>query len=177
MQSVMTATVPLGATQEPLLTEQQIQVGRYVTGIDYTFLWEIVGIDSAEHTALLRKVSAAPVAPSHEHTFIAMGRGLCCTCGMRKEPIKELLPLKAGKPRAHLLVPQGPLEQPREGVVYGALVGNALVTVTAQGKQWSIALPAVPALVPLWEPPVALTAILETDLSAVVDDESPTTDF
>ncbi len=152
-----------GATQVPLLERGQIRAGVWLTGIAAAHVWEVVEVTSQELT--LMKLPAPAIQDHSTHTFAAQGGGQVCGCGVRRQPIKDFLPVKAGKARVYVLeAADRPLVQPKVGEFYAGMANGAplIVESLVAAAKWSQAVPIVPELHKVWELPPELGVLLRT---------------
>ena len=161
-------TVMVAGVQTPLLTAEQLEQGTIITGIAMSHLWEVLWIghqDSAEKWLFIRKVEGPE--PCDNHAMVAYGRGhVCSRCQVRKQDVKDFLPIKPGKARVHVIQPISTgCRKPELYTVYGGVMKSGEVKLfhLAPSRIWNEALPPFPALVPVWTIPDRLRALVQDD--------------
>ena len=163
-------TIVHAGVQTPLLTADQLRVGVLLTGIAMSHIWEVLEVERT-HLSLIR-LPKKPLCQTH--TLVSIGRGQhCITCGMRRQEIKDFLPLKPEKGRVYLITPRAPMERPEPYTVYGGITGAGAIklyqlsagginlTPEPETYQWSEALPLFPILHKLWSIPARLRELSE----------------
>ena len=154
--------------QTPLLHQEQLMAGVIITGMAMSHLWEVKEIDR-EGRVIIQKLPTATPIEHHRHHWTAVGRGEGCECGMRREGMREFLPVTAGKARVYLIsAKEGSIiQQPQVMSVYMGMVGGVAKTYTMKPLPavvgeiraimgWSEPLPFYPMLHKVWEVPEEL---------------------
>lgn len=159
MQTLPTAEASTitGGVQTPLLTEDQLEVGVFITGNTSQHVWRVTEVDRARDIVTLQKQPAASLLPDHQHEFVLNPANPTCACGLRQQHIQGdavgIMPLRANTPRVYIIRPTGPLVMPDMFTTYLTALGR-IVKMTEHG--WSTVLPIVPALHPVWTLPIEL---------------------
>ena len=158
MDTLQNSPIQLAGTQEPLLHKRQLAPGVLLTGRMATYVWKVVDID--EGMVICAKMPASLVACVHRYTQVPGGEA--CTCGMRRQPMKDFLPVVKGKARFHVIsLSDGLLQMPNEYAVYVCVIPGGMKTVTVHDGKWSEPVPLVPVLHNVWELPDVLRAICD----------------
>jgi hypothetical protein len=139
--------------------------GVIITGMAMSHLWEVKEIDREERI-IIQKLPAAIPVEHHRHHWTTVGRGEGCECGMRREGVKEFLPVTSGKDRVYIISAQSGviIHQPQVMSIYMGMVGGVCKTYTMKPTAtatdapmgWSEALPLYPVLHKVWEVPEEL---------------------
>lgn len=168
MQSSHT-TITLAGEQTPLLAQDQLHEGALVTGVAASHVWEIMRRDTTHiemrKAPTTQRYACIPELPGRmlsPHRFSVVGRGQVCTvCQMRRQEIKDLLPIKTGKARVCVITPRSSsmLLVPQPSTVYGALLGTELKLYHLNNGMWNEPLPIYPELLKIWEIPEALRSL------------------
>ena len=166
--------------QTPLLQQDQLSEGVIITGVAMSHVWEVKGIDREERV-IIQKLPAPPVVQEHHrHRWETVGRGERCECGMRRQGVRDFLPVTSGKARVYVITPPTGVvvEVPLPLSVYMAMVGGQVKVVTvadlpapagqAVVKGWSEAVPLYPQLHRVWSVPEELMGFLGDNLSSAV---------
>ena len=150
-----------GGIQTPLLTEDQLEPGIFITGNTAQSVWKVETVDLHGGEIMMRKQPGVDPGLGHQHGF-TLHNNATCACGLRRQTIRGdatgLLPLRANTPRAYLIKPREALVIPDVFTVYLTATG-AVVRINAGGL-WSQLLPLIPALHPVWSLPEELRSRL-----------------
>ena len=150
-----------GGIQTPLLTEDQLEPGVFITGNTMQNVWRVERVDLAANIVSITKQPYVAPDMNHTHSFI-LHQNTTCACGRRNQNIRGeatgLLPLRANTPRTHIIKPREALVMPDRFTVY--LDARGQVRTANQLGQWSAVLPLIPALYPVWTLPEALRSRL-----------------
>ena len=158
METLQNSPIQLAGTQEPLLHKRQIIPGVILAGRMATYVWKVLEVDDDIVTCV--KMPTSLVACVHQYTLVPGGEA--CTCGMRRQPMKDFLPVVKGKARFHMIsLSDGLLQMPNKYAVYAYVIPGGTKTVTVHDGKWSEPVPLVPVLHKVWELPDALRAICD----------------
>lgn len=148
-----------GATQQPLLHADQLVPGAILTGIAFSNAWEVLWRqDNDVHMRMLRHEPPALCAEHRLQTFPTGTLRKCSVCGFAIESIAALLPSLADTPKAVVLVPTGPLVVPDRFTVY--LLSTGQEVRLHDMAAWSLEMPVIPLLHPVWSVPEELRFLL-----------------
>lgn len=167
MQTLPTsdASAITGGIQTPLLTEDQLEPGVFLTGNTMQNVWRVESVDLAAGIVRQWKQPETPHCVRDSHNLVSVGGTIsrsCSMCGYREQMLRGdatgLLPLRANTPRAYIIKPREALVMPDKFTVYLTARG-AVVSLNPLG-QWSAVLPLIPALYPVWTLPESLRSRL-----------------
>lgn len=150
-----------GGIQTPLLTADQLEVGMFLAGNTMQNVWRVATVNPAANQVELIKQPEITMLPGHRHGF-TLHQNTTCACGRRRQPItgeSGLLPLRENTPRVYLIKARAACMVPDPFTVYLTPQGTVVRVVT--GGQWSLLLPLIPALHPVWSLPEALRARIQ----------------
>jgi hypothetical protein len=166
MQTANDPVVKLAGTQTPLLEAEQLRVGAYLVGIMLSNVWEVKEINSS--AIVIMQKMPAKVCTLPEHKLVKVGQsGEECPCGLRRQPLRDLLPSKPGKARIHVVHTQHRVEPVEHSAIYTALKAGQLQYITvSKGNIWSQPLPLFPELHRVWSLPAPLEAMLSSSAAS-----------
>ena len=166
-QASHTALLTEGVEQIPLEHADQLQPGVLVSGASAIHVWQV--LDAASHETeedgwiRLRQLTRGVRLHSHQWTPRGEGSVECTVCGLRRQRISDLLPVRT--PRAVIIIPPPGVVNAVAPYTLYATTSGQIVTVTIEGRvrTWSQPLPVIPYLHPVWTLPDALKELIKND--------------
>lgn len=152
-----------GARQVPLLSRDQIIPGIIFTGIAADHVHEVVSVEG--DTVTLQRLPRTVVTATHTHAF-TLFENTTCRCGVGRRPITVLMPEDGRTPRAHVLVPLGPLVVPDTCSIY-AFAGSRTLAIHGGTQTVVTEIPIVLKTWKIWSLPEACRRLIAAQQSAM----------
>lgn len=165
--------ITTGVPEVPFECLEQAEVGALISGPGAQHIWRVLQHGPNEGWIEVQLVESLPVAPAHEHTWIARGEGaLSCICGRRRQRVSDLLPVTT--PRCRVIIPPPDTVFTLDRYTLYATTHGDLIH--ALEGTWSAQMPLLPQLQPIWCIPAALqTWLASHDVPSPVNEDRPVT--